>query len=73
MHLLSNADVCFVFGDGSLRFKSRADQIGCNIANLLATAAQCSVIGAVLPEGAMTQRWASQTRYTIRRNTVSII
>ena len=29
--------------------------------------------GSVLPAGAMTQRWAPQTRYTLRRNTASIM
>ena len=29
--------------------------------------------GAVLPAGAMTERWAPQTRYTLRRNTASIM
>ena len=28
---------------------------------------------AVLPAGAMTQRWDPQTRYTLRRNTASVI
>ena len=27
--------------------------------------------GAVLPTGAVTRRWAPQTRYTLQRNTVS--
>ena len=60
----------FGSGAGSMRIKSRANQIGvlpkarhrCNISSK----------GAVLP-GTMTWRWASPTRYTLRRKTASII
>ena len=57
---------------GSLRFKSRAGQIG----TVLPTArdrCNISLKGAVLLTCAMTRRWAPQTRYTLRRNTASII
>ena len=56
----------------SLEFKSWAGQIGRSVAN-------CSppprhfFKGAVLPADAMTLKWASTTRYTLRRNTARLI
>ena len=56
---------------GSLRFKSRAGQIGHSVAN--GSPLLRHFFFAVLPTGAMTRRWALQTRYRFRRNSASVM
>ena len=54
-----------------MRFKSRVGQSGLA---LLTSLRYCDFsFKAVLPAGAMARRWAPQTRYTLQRNTASII
>ena len=54
-----------------MRFKFRVCQLG---VVLLTSRHYCDFsFKAVLPAGAMTRRWAPQTRYTLQRNTASII
>ena len=61
----------FVYGAGSLSFKSREVKWG---AELPAARHRCDIFlkEALLRAGAMTRRWAPQTRYTFQDNTTSI-
>ena len=61
----------FVSGADGLGFKSRTGQIGHRVANDSPLQSSISSNGAMLPAGAMTRRWAPQTRYALRRNTAS--
>ena len=62
----------FFSGAGGLRIKSRAGQIGHIVANG-SPPLQHFFRKKLCCPGAMTRRWAPQTRYTLRRNTTSII
>ena len=64
----SNAFVCEA---GGLRFKSRASQFGHSVAT---ARNRCNIVrkGLCCPD-ATTRRWAPQTRYTLQRNTASIM
>ena len=62
----------FVSGAGGLRFKSPAGQIVHSAANGLPPLQQFFEKSKLCWPGAMTRRWASQTRSTLWRNTASI-
>ena len=61
----------------SLEWEVRGSNLGpVKLSTVLPTARHCSDISskrAVLPAGAMTRSWASQTRYTLRSTTASIM
>ena len=67
-------------GRAVTRSSQERQALGSNLApvksgTVLATPRHCCNIsskGTVFPAGAMTRRWARQTRYTLRRNTASI-
>ena len=61
----------FASGAGGLRFKSRASQIG-QCCQWLATAT-AFLRKKLYRAGAMTRRWVSETRYTLRHSTASIM
>ena len=62
----------FVSGAGGQRFKSRASQIGHSVANG-SPPLQHFFEKKLCRPGAMTRRWAPQTRYTLRSTTASIM
>ena len=68
----STVDVLFS-GAGYLRLKSQASQIKNNVANRSRPLLTVFLRGAVLPEGTMTLKWASQTCNTLRRNAACIM
>ena len=60
----------FVFGAGGLGFKSRTSQIEHSVANGSPSLRHFFEKSCA---GAMTRRWVPLTRYTLRRNTASIM
>ena len=64
-------DDAFVTETGSLRFKSRAGQIGHTVAVGSSPLQHCVLQRVVLP--GQTRKWVPKTRYTLRRNTASKI
>ena len=69
--LIWSSGKVFVSGAEGLRFNSRAGQIECSVAKGSSPLRHLFERSCV--PGAMTQRWASQTGYKLRRNTQSIM
>ena len=69
-HLQYASAKTFIYGAVDLRFKSLAVKSD-TVLSTIRHRCDISSKGVVLPAGAMTRRWAPQTRYTLRRNTAS--
>ena len=62
----------FASGAGGLKFKSRAGQMGHSVANGLPLLQHFFESSKLCCSGAMTWRWAPQTRYMLRRYKASV-